>query len=95
MQIRGLAGAALDRLLDEGQRVVETGVELRRHDVVAQRRFGMRHAIGELEDEVALMDLLRDADQVPDECHSCPPIKPASFQPLDATAAPQSEGDSV
>jgi hypothetical protein len=69
MQIRGLAGAALDRLLDEGQRVVETGVELRRHDVVAQRRFGMRHAIGELEDEVALVDLLRDRNQFSDQGH--------------------------
>ena len=48
MQIRCLAGAALDRLLDEGQRVIEAGVELRRHDVVAQRCLGMRHAVGEL-----------------------------------------------
>jgi hypothetical protein len=53
------------------QRVVEAGVELRRHDVVAQRCFGMRHAVGQLQDEVALMHLLRDRNQFSDQCHGC------------------------
>ena len=35
MEIRRLAGAALNGLFDEGERIVETGIELRCHDVVA------------------------------------------------------------
>ncbi|EXI81303.1 MAG: hypothetical protein AW10_01317 [Candidatus Accumulibacter appositus] len=75
VQVRGLAGAALDRLLDEVQRIVEAGVELRCHHVVAQRRFSMCHALGQLEDEVALVHALRDGDQVFQQRHRMLPFR--------------------
>src|SRR5690606_14563508 len=64
VQVAGLAAAALDRALDESQRLVKAPPKLRRHDVVAHRPLGIPHALGQLEDEVALVHPLGDADQL-------------------------------
>ena len=69
MQVGRLAGAALDRLFDERQCIVEARVELRCHHVVTQRFLRVRHAVSQLQDEVALEHLLRDRYQFSDECH--------------------------
>jgi hypothetical protein len=61
----------LNGLLDERQRIVEASIELRRDDVVAQRFLCIRHAVGQLQDEVALKHLLRDRYQFSDQCHGC------------------------
>ncbi len=66
MEVAGGAFLPLDRTLDEAQRVVEGAAKLVGDDVVADRLLGMclRDALGELQDEIALVDPLRDLDQV-------------------------------
>ncbi|MCY1556398.1 hypothetical protein D9M68_931430 [compost metagenome] len=64
MQIGRLAATGLHRLLDETQRVAESIHQLRRDHVVAQRLFGLSHALGQLQHEVALVHPFRDGDEV-------------------------------
>ena len=60
VQVGGPAALRLDRGLDEGQRVVEGVGQLRGDDVVGERPLGLlrRDALGEVEHEVAAVDLL-------------------------------------
>ena len=69
MQIGRLAAAGLHRLLDEAQRVGERIYQLRRHNVISQGLLGLGDALGELQDEVALVHPLRNGDQVFQQGH--------------------------
>lgn len=54
----------------ERQGLIEAVCKLRRDDVLAQRVVGAVHAFGELEDEVARVDMFGDVDEVFDVgCH--------------------------
>lgn len=69
VQVGGLAGAGRKRALDEIERPVEDVGKLRGHDVGLERLGGIRHALGEPEDEIVAVDPLRDVDQVADQRH--------------------------
>jgi len=66
VQVGRLAAAGLYRPLDKVQRVVEVTCKLRGHYVGTQGLVRMLHALGELEDKVAAVDLLREVDEVLD-----------------------------
>ena len=70
VQVGGLAGARRERALDQIERPVEGVGKLRGHDVGLERLGRIRHALGEPEDEVVAVDLLRDVDQVADQRHA-------------------------
>ena len=69
VQVGRLAGARRQRALDEVEGPVEGVGELRRDDVGAQRLGGLRHALGEPQDEVVAMDPFGDVDEVADRRH--------------------------
>ena len=62
VQVGGLAGTGLYRLLNEPQCIVERVNELRSDHVVPQRLVGMGNAIRQLEYEVALVNALGDVN---------------------------------
>ena len=41
--------------------------QLRRHDILIERLLRLGHALGQVEDEIALADLIRQVDQFADE----------------------------
>ena len=69
VQVGRLAAAGLHGLLDEAQGLVEGIDQLRRHHVVAQRLLRLGDALGQLQDEVALVHALGDVDQVFQQRH--------------------------
>ncbi len=75
VQVGGLALARVYGLLDEPQGLVERASQLRRHDIVLERRVGLVDAFGQLENEVALMDALWYLDQFLDQGHGVRPLK--------------------
>jgi hypothetical protein len=63
VQVRSLAGAAGHRVADEVEGLVEAPHQLGGDDVLAQRAGGIDDALGQAEDEVALLDVFGDVDQ--------------------------------
>ena len=67
VQIRSLAGVALDRALDDRQRLIETRFELGGDDVIRNRLGRIGDAFGQAQHEVATVHLLGQGDEVFDE----------------------------
>ena len=67
VQVARLAVGRIDRRLDEAQSVVEAGDQLRRDDVLIERLLGLGDAFGQVENEVAFANLLRQDQQFADE----------------------------
>ena len=59
VQITRLAIGRVDGRLDEVESVVEAGDQLRRHDIFIERLLGLGDAFGQVENEVAFADLIR------------------------------------
>jgi hypothetical protein len=70
MQVRPLAGVGFQRALDQMQCLIETDRQLRGDHVRAQGFGRTVHALGQTQDEVALMDLGGDVENVADDGHS-------------------------
>ena len=64
MQVSRLAAPGLHCLLDKAQCIGKGIHQLRRHHVIAKRLLWLGHALGQLQNKVALMHPLGDMDEV-------------------------------
>ena len=69
MQIARLARATVHGTAHETQRVVKAGLQLWGHDIVTERLFRTVHTLGEPQNEVTPLHLLRDVDEFFDQRH--------------------------
>ena len=67
MQVSGLTVAGIDRTVDETQRVVEAGDQLRSDHVLFERFLWFRDPFGEVQDKIALADTFREVRDFGDE----------------------------
>ena len=67
VQVARLAARRFDGRLDEAEGVVEAGDQLRRDHVLFERLLRLGDALGQVENEVALADPLRQVEQFADE----------------------------
>ena len=69
VEVGRLAAAVVESTLDEGQGLVEPVCQLGGYDIVAKGSFGVVHALGEVQHEVALVDGIGNLDDFGDQRH--------------------------